>query len=198
MTLKWIVLALAVCFQAAAQPGFKPLFDGKTLNGWSNPDMSWWKVENGAITASSTPERPAKKNYYLIWQGGDVGDFELKLEFRITGDETGNAGIQFRSRFNEDATHATGYQADIDRAGKYLGALYDEGEGRRQVFANRGERVTAGADGKIVRTRFAPDEQVRKAIQPDGWNLYHVVARGHRLLASINGQRMWDVIDNDP
>ncbi len=62
---------------AAAQPGFKPIFDGKTLKGWANPDMSYWSVEDGAITGKSTPKHPAQKNYYLVWQGGEVGDFDL-------------------------------------------------------------------------------------------------------------------------
>ncbi|MEA3364982.1 MAG: hypothetical protein U9Q79_05015, partial [Candidatus Hydrogenedentes bacterium] len=33
------------------EPGFEPLFDGKTLNGWKAADMSFWSVEDGAITA---------------------------------------------------------------------------------------------------------------------------------------------------
>lgn len=193
------LLALALlAAPAVAQPGFQSLFDGRTLNGWSNPDMSYWSVEDGAITGKSTPQHPARKNYYLIWQGGDVADFELKIKFRITGHESGNAGIQFRSSFNEDATHATGYQADIDRAARYLGALYDEGHGRRELFAPRGHKTIADASGKVTRSQFADPAALLGYIHREGWNEYHIVARGHSLKASINGHPMFEAVDNDP
>ncbi|HTS60807.1 MAG TPA: DUF1080 domain-containing protein [Candidatus Acidoferrales bacterium] len=74
--------------------GWKSLFDGQTLNGWDgNKDI--WHVENGAIVAESTCEKPTGTTY-LIWQGGQPGDFEIKAEMR--GDGAGiNSGIQYRS-----------------------------------------------------------------------------------------------------
>lgn len=30
--------------------GFEPIFDGCTLNGWQGQDMSFWSVEDEAIT----------------------------------------------------------------------------------------------------------------------------------------------------
>jgi Domain of Unknown Function (DUF1080) len=192
-----LVIATAV-LPALGQPGFQSIFDGKTFNGWSNPDMSYWSIENGAITGKSTPQHPARKNYYLIWQGGDVADFELKIKFRITGHESGNAGIQFRSSFNEDFTHATGYQADIDRTARFLGALYDEGIGRRELFAPRGQKAVADASGKVARTGFADPSELLRHINRDGWNEYHIVARGPDLRAAINGHPMFEAVDNDP
>ena len=44
----------------AADAGFTDLFDGKSLDGWKAPDMGYWSVEDGAITAKSTDEKPAK------------------------------------------------------------------------------------------------------------------------------------------
>ncbi len=74
--------------------GWKAMFDGETLNGWDgNKDI--WKVENGAIVAESTCEKPVGTTY-LIWKGGEPGDFELKAELR--GEGAGiNSGIQYRS-----------------------------------------------------------------------------------------------------
>ncbi len=37
-------------------PGFVPLFDGKTLKGWKAADMTWWSIEDGAITGKITKE----------------------------------------------------------------------------------------------------------------------------------------------
>lgn len=80
------------------------MFDGSTLNGWDG-DKSYWHVENGAITVESTCEKPTG-TIYLIWQGGEPGDFEMKLEMRGGGAQV-NSGIQYRSGIlkPDQATH---------------------------------------------------------------------------------------------
>lgn len=74
--------------------GWKTMFDGETLNGWDG-NKSIWHVEGGAIVAESTCEKPTGTTY-LIWQGGQPGDFELKAEIRGEGPGI-NSGIQYRS-----------------------------------------------------------------------------------------------------
>jgi 3-keto-disaccharide hydrolase len=71
--------------------GWTSLFDGSTLNGWSGD--SNWKVEDGAITIESTCEKPTG-TVYLVWQGGDASDFELKMQMKGTGSI--NGGVQYR------------------------------------------------------------------------------------------------------
>jgi 3-keto-disaccharide hydrolase len=71
--------------------GWTSLFDGKTLNGWSGD--SNWKVEDGAITIEPTCEKPTG-TVYLVWQGGDAADFELRLRMKGTGNI--NGGVQYR------------------------------------------------------------------------------------------------------
>jgi hypothetical protein len=73
--------------------GWTQIFDGSTLNGWDG-DKSYWRVENGAITVESTCEKPTG-TIYLIWQGGEPADFEMKLEMKGTGAAV-NSGIQYR------------------------------------------------------------------------------------------------------
>ena len=46
---------------AEEEAGFRSLFDGKTLNGWSAPDMRYWSVRDGAITAESSEALPCKR-----------------------------------------------------------------------------------------------------------------------------------------
>ena len=73
--------------------GWRQIFDGKTLTNWDgNPDV--WKVEDGAITAEHWPERRVGTTY-IIWRGGEPGDFELKLEVKADYDVHG--GIFYRS-----------------------------------------------------------------------------------------------------
>ncbi len=78
--------------------GWKPMFDGKTLDGWDG-NKNIWHVEDGAIVAVSTCEQPTGTTY-LIWQGGQPGDFELKAELRGEGAQI-NSGIQYRSFIQE-------------------------------------------------------------------------------------------------
>ena len=200
---RWMmVLGLfgAIAFSAQGGDGFKPIFDGKTLDGWAAPpggDMSYWSVRDGAITAQSTPEHPCKDNQFLVWTLGELDDFELKLKFRIQGTPAANSGIQFRSKVRPDG-HVAGYQADIDRAGQWLGALYDELSERR-VLATRGQKVELGpaGAGRNVSSIGDPAE-LFKSVQIDGWNEYRILARGGHITLKINGQTTAEVMDNDP
>lgn len=73
--------------------GFKAIFNGKDLSGWKG-DMSVWHVEDGAITAETTTEKPTGTTN--IWYtGAEPANFILKEEARMVGN--GNGGIQFRS-----------------------------------------------------------------------------------------------------
>src|SRR5687768_16361216 len=60
---------------------FTTIFDGKTLDGWRAPDMSYWRVEEQAITCELTAEHTPKENSFLVFQGEPVKDFELKFSF---------------------------------------------------------------------------------------------------------------------
>src|SRR5579862_9570733 len=73
--------------------GWTSLFDGSTLNGWDG-DKSYWRVESGAIVAESSCEKPTG-TIYLVWQGGEAADFEMKLEMRGEGAAI-NSGVQYR------------------------------------------------------------------------------------------------------
>ncbi|MBI1903051.1 MAG: DUF1080 domain-containing protein, partial [Planctomycetia bacterium] len=65
-----LVILFAGVAAAADDDGFKPIFDGKSLDGWDgNPDF--WRVDDGAITGQTTAEKPTKGNTFLIWRGGE-------------------------------------------------------------------------------------------------------------------------------
>src|SRR5260370_6923170 len=48
------------------EPGFTPIFDGKTLNGWER-DPKYWPVEEGVMAGEITPETPIKSNTFITW-----------------------------------------------------------------------------------------------------------------------------------
>jgi type 1 glutamine amidotransferase len=180
---------------AAADEGFKPIFNGQSLDGWSAPDMSYWSVEEGAITARSTAEHPCKANQFLVWRQGELDDFELKLKFRIAGDASANSGIQFRGSVNPDG-HVVGYQADMDRAGQWIGALYDEHTPRR-LLAARGQKTEIDRDGKRRQSTLGDPAKLLKNVDINGWNEYHITARGGKITLKINGKATAKVVDDE-
>jgi hypothetical protein len=191
------MLALtALPVTAARDSGTRLLFDGKSLAGWQAPDLGYWSVEDGAITARSTEAKPCKQNQFLVWQGGDVSDFVLQLKFRIQGPPEANSGIQIRSKIHPDG-HAEGYQADIDRAGKYLGSLYDE-HTPREMLASRGQRTVILEDGKRETETKTDADALFKTVNLDAWNDYRIEARGNRITLRINGKQTAEVIDRQP
>jgi hypothetical protein len=78
--------------------GFASLFDGATLKGWDG-DMKLWSVKDGSIYINPTCEHPTG-TVYIVWQGGDVSDFDLRLEMKGTG--AVNSGVQYRSWLTYD------------------------------------------------------------------------------------------------
>src|SRR5437660_6233964 len=65
------------------ESGFRQIFDGKTLSGW-DCDPEFWRVESGAIVGETRVDHQPKQNTFCIWRGGTPGDFELKLQYRLT------------------------------------------------------------------------------------------------------------------
>lgn len=195
-------LGLGLCFSAVAaetEAGFQSIFNGKDLTGWDgNP--KFWSVEDGAITGRTTKDNPTPGNTFIIWRGGTVSDFELRLLYRIVpGDERGfgNSGIQYRSKDFGNWV-VGGYQADIEAGDRYSGILYEE-RMSRGIMAERGEKVVWTADGKkqVVGSTGDPN-QIQAAIRKGDWNEYVVIAQGNRLIHKINGHVTVDVTDNDP
>jgi hypothetical protein len=191
-----LLLFCAVHAGAAGGSGFVSIFDGKTLTGWSTADMSYWSVEDGALTGTVSAEHPNPFSRWIVWQGGEVGDFELKLKFRILGTVDANSGLQFRSTYDANQTHARGYQADLVRDPKWMGLLYEEGTVRK-VLAHRGEKTVIDAAGTRDTQTFADAAKLFQYFKLDGWNEYRVIARGNEMKAIINGHLMSEVIDND-
>ena len=194
-----LVLALCVGLLRGADEkkdaeGFVAIFDGKSLDGWDgNPEF--WRVEEGAIVGQTTKEKPTKANTFLIWKGGEVGDFTLKAKFKIEG---GNSGIQYRSK-DKGKWVANGYQADIDATGRYMGILYEEGG--RGILAERGTTVVIPAGGKPQvqkdANKAADAKEIVAKLKKDDWNDYEITAKGNHLVQKINGMVTVDVTDND-
>ncbi len=180
------------------EPGFQPIFDGRTLTGWEG-DPKYWRVENGALVGEITPDTVVKSNTFIIWRGGRPQDFELKLDYRITG--AGNSGINYRSASVPDpvtpanAFALRGYQFDLDGAKRYVGNNYEE-KGRL-FLAVRGQvtRVVGGRPPVVLST-FG-DAAELASLANDDWNAVHLIVRGNTLVHMLNGRLMSVTIDDD-
>jgi len=196
--------ATAAALAVVPEPGFTALFDGKSLTGWEGRP-GFWSVEDGAIVGRTTKEKPTKGNTFLFAKSGGknliVDDFELRLSYRITADNTegfGNSGIQYRSKDKGDFV-AGGYQADFEAGNTFSGILYDEagGAGGRGIMAQRGEKVVWDAAGKKeVIGHVGKSADIQAKIKKDDWNEYVVIAKGHHLQHFINGVPTVDVVDD--
>jgi type 1 glutamine amidotransferase len=183
------VLVLLATTPALADDGFKPIFNGKNLDGWDgNP--KFWSVEDGTITGRTTKENPTKGNTFLIWRQAPVDDFVLKLKYKIVG---GNSGIQYRSQDLGDWV-VGGYQGDFEAGDMFSGINYEERG--RGILALRGQKVTIGADGKKAEEQVGDTKELQKHIKKEDWNDYEIIAQGNHLIHKINGQVTSEVIDN--
>ena len=175
--------------------GFEQIFDGKTLSNWDG-DPVFWRVEDGAITGQTTPDKPLKQNTFIIWRGGTTKDFELKLEFRMTG---GNSGVQYRSTALTDVGKYVlkGYQADMDAESRFTGMLYEERG--RGFLAERGRFTRMPENGERTLIATPGDgEELKALIKSGDWNQLHIIARGTTVIHVINGRIMSAFLDDDP
>lgn len=188
----WLVAALAATASLQAQgPEWTSLFDGESLEGWDgNPDF--WSVEDGAITGRTTAENPTSGNTFIIWRGGEVDNFVLRLKYKIVG---GNSGIQYRSREMGDWVLG-GYQGDFEAGRRYSGILYEE-RGPRGIMAERGQMVVVAGEEKMVIGSVGESDDIQQGINDEDWNDYMIIADGYRFTHLINGRATVIVYDED-
>ena len=213
-----VLMTASIVTSCVAQPkkdkkaGFVSIFDGKTLKGWDG-DPTYWRVENGNLVGEITPATLLKTNSFIIWRGGEPGDFEFTGEFNITAD--GNSGINYRSDQLPDVPFALrGYQADIDGKIRYTGQNYEER--KRTTLAYRGQKTTIPAytgaatpeavranvknnawGGLTVTGSLGSSDSLKTFIKSEDWNTFHLVVKGNHLQHYINDVLMSDVTDND-
>ncbi len=159
--LTWIFLITCLATLASAEePGFRSLFDGKTLSGWDG-DPRLWSVRDGAIVGS-TEGVSLTDNSFLISKA-KYSDFILRAETKLRNH---NSGIQFRSEALPNWV-VRGLQADMAE-GNWWGSIYDE-KGKRGTIVN-------GWKGKA-----------ETVLRPNDWNDYEVTCNGDLIQIRLNG-----------
>ncbi len=172
---------------------WQQIFNGKDLTDWEG-DLRLWSVRDGAIRGQTTIENPAAHNTFLIWRGGVLKDFELKLKFRIGG---GNSGVQYRSK-EFDKWRISGYQAEVDNNPGRVGFLYHEVGRGRMVYVGEFVMADENSERNVVGKVADKDELIEAGYYRKGdWNEYHIIAQGNHIIHYVNGYQTIEFIDND-
>lgn len=160
-----------------AQSTQKPisLFDGKTFNGWEGDTANIWRIINNTLMGGSLTETVPHNEFIATTES--FGDFELMLEFKLTGTGFVNAGVQFHSeRSKNPAYEMIGYQADLGEG--YWASLYDES--RRDL------------------TIVQPDSAlIKKILKPATWNRFKIKSVGRRIRIWLNDVQTVDYSEPD-
>lgn len=167
--------------------GFTPLFNGKDLSGWDgNPEL--WSVEDGCITGKTTGPEQLAYNQFLIWRGGTVKNFELRVKVKQSGN---NTGIQYRSReLPENGKWSIGgYQCDIHPSAPNNAMVYEERG--RGIICQNGQGVVIDPEAK----RWLASEHDTVKVDIAEWHEYTIIAQGNHLIHKIDGQVTIDLLD---
>ena len=181
-----VILGSTVCDADSSRK--QAIFNGSDLTGWSG-DFNWWTVEDGTLTAESTPDKPCEKSNYLTWTGGEPADFQFDCDFKLSAD--GNSGIQIRSETRPDFD-TYGYQADMTGNGDLIGYVYHH---KHKLVAERGEKVVLSPDGTRTATRFADKEALLAHFNKEDWNHYRILCDGRKITLLLNGVVMCEITD---
>lgn len=182
------VCSLFCSVSMAADAGdWRPLFDGQTLEGWTQRGgAAKYRVENGEIVGTSVPNTA---NSFLC-TNRNYGNFILELEFKV--DPKLNSGVQIRSQcfdkpveFEQEGKTKTipagrvhGYQVEIDPGDRaWSGGIYDEG---RRAWLNN----------------LKENEKARQAFRRGEWNKFRIECRGDSIKTWINDVPAADLKDN--
>jgi hypothetical protein len=103
-----LFLFTAAALPAAAQDGFKSLFDGKSLDGWkANENVDSWKVKDGLLICHG-------ERSHLFYEGDDkpFKNFHFKADVKTT--KGSNAGIYFHTKYQESGWPKYGYECQVN------------------------------------------------------------------------------------
>ena len=80
---------------AAAQDGFKTIFDGKSMDGWkANENTDSWQLKDGMLVCHGE-----RSHLFYIGDEKPFKDFHFKAEVKTT--KGSNSGIYFHTKYQD-------------------------------------------------------------------------------------------------
>ncbi len=154
---------------------WRPLFDGKDLNGWKHVGPGGMTVENGLI-------RTHGGMGLLYWTGGKIGDCVLRVVFKMR-DENDNSGVFIRipvePREEWMPVHY-GYEVQIDNHPERSDPPEDEAHSTGMLYSLTKPLATGAA-------KPGP-----------AWNEMEITLDGTRTVVMVNGVKVTDYREGDP
>ena len=163
-----------------------PIFDGRTLSGWSQLNgTATYRVEDGTIVGKTKEGSP---NSFLC-TNELYGDFELKFEVKLINNEL-NSGVQIRSNTKELTEKE---EKRGDKFGRVNGpqveieATKDKGAESGYVYGEACGGWMTPKDKLVPHNHFKNGE----------WNQYRIVAKGPRIQTWVNGNKVSNLTDKE-
>ena len=164
----------------------KPIFDGKTLEGWTQKNGTATYVVKDETILGTTKE--GSPNSFLC-SNKLYGDFELQFEVKLINNEL-NSGVQIRSQTKvlNDKEKKRG-----DKFGRVNGPQVE-------IEATRDKGAESGyIYGEACGGWMPPKDKLKphKHFKDGEWNKYRVLAEGARIQTWINGNQVSDLVDKE-
>jgi len=147
-------------------PGFKKIFNGRDLSGWTIHGTEKWYAENGELVCESGPD----KQYGYLSTDKLYKNFILELKFKL--EANGNSGVFFRSSI--EGVKISGWQVEVAPPGHHTAGIY-ESYGRGWLIQPKPE-----------------DENVLKA---DDWNAMRIRVINDEVTTWLNGKQIVNLQD---
>ncbi len=150
------------------QMKFKPLFNGKDLDGWTKIEGGDWAVDNGVLIGRNGVNWSTDPDKTGSWLSTKKQYDNFRLEFQFLINERGNSGVFFRSKQEKNPAF-TGYEM--------------------QIHDSPGRPPTKGGPGSLY-DLAAPEKNM---IRPAGiWNYATITAQGNKIRVEMNGEKIID------
>ena len=191
------VIAFSACAMAAEQP-WVPLFDGKTLDGWTakisgHPSgenfADTFRVKDGMIQVAYDGYGKFNSQYGHLFTNIAYSHYILRMEYRFTGEKIAdapgytnlNSGVMIHSQTPQSMGLNQGFPCSLE-----VQFLADEGKGKRQTanVCTPGTNLEMG--GKLVTNHIM--DSTAPTFPAEEWVKVEVEVRGsEEVIHRING-----------
>ena len=160
-----LITATAPLLADEVEPGFTPLCDGKTFDGWKSSEVNkdTWKIEDGAFVTRG-------KTCHLFYVGDlqPFKNFDLRVD--VMTEHNSNGGIYFHTKYQAESWPRGGFECQVNQThGDWIktGSLWgivnvglraaEDNKWYTQEIIVKGNTVTVIIDGKKMLEYVEPD-----------------------------------------
>ncbi|MFI2346028.1 ThuA domain-containing protein [Streptomyces sp. NPDC019443] len=151
------------------QTGYRPIFNGTTLEGWKQAGPGKFNVVDGELRTEG--------GMGMLWyQAKELKSYSLKLDWKLAGDDNSGVFVGFPASDDPWSAVNNGYEVQIDAT-------------------DAADRTT----GAVYGFKSADIEARDRVLRPPGqWNSYEIRVQGEGLQVFLNGVKINDFTNTDP